>query len=183
MPGTGYGAGKGTDLWTIAKVIAGLLILVVIFVGIISIAESFAENAGAADTTNLGSSGTGDADTGVNVVPKETKTQTATEIPTAQETGKDIIPNIPVEVFENKGVDIENVVVSQLFYENGQLRGHITYPNIPDRHGVSIELLRLEGQGMPIGTYFNSSSDFDFFINMKEEDLNNCKIKVRLKLV
>lgn len=146
------------------------------------------------DTTNSGEGGT-DANTDpITVETEETERDTGTEISTTQKNSvettriteteyENIIPDIPVEIFENKDIDVGNVVVSQLSYKDGQLCGHITYPNLPDRHGVSVELLRIEGQGMPIGTYFKPLSDFNFFFTVKEEDLNNCKIRVRLKIV
>ena len=48
----GHETKEGTDFLTIAKMIVGLLILAVIFVGIISVAESLIENIDATDTTN-----------------------------------------------------------------------------------------------------------------------------------
>ena len=72
----GHGTEEGTDFWNIAKVIAVLLILAVIFVGIISIAESFADSANTAnpteETLNLGSAKS-ETGTGTNV--SEAKTE------------------------------------------------------------------------------------------------------------
>ncbi len=189
--------GLSVPMWFVAVLI--IATIAVVF-GPPLIAETN-EGETVGDTTNSGEGGTDanidpvtveteetERDTGIEIVPKETATEISTTQKNSVETTrtteyKNIILNIPVEIFENKDIDVGNVVVSQLSHENGQLQGHITYPNLPDRHGVSIELLRIEGQGMPIGTYFKPSNDFNFFFTVKDEDLNNCKIRVRLKIV
>lgn len=49
-----FGTGKGIDFWTIAKMIVGILIFVLIIAGIVSVAGPFVDNIGAADTTASG---------------------------------------------------------------------------------------------------------------------------------
>lgn len=73
----GHGTKEGTDFWNIAKVIAVLLILAVIFVGIISIAESFADSANTATTEETLNPGSAKSEIGTGVNASKTEVKTA----------------------------------------------------------------------------------------------------------
>ena len=129
--GTGTGKKESADFWTLIKMFAGGILILVILAGIVSVVISFAENTSATDTTNSGGSGTGGAGTGTDVVVVKTKGSDPIYVDDDEWNNGQYysneyhpIDNIPkaIRIWDDGSNGYSNMYITNLREENGKIK-------------------------------------------------------------